>query len=452
MNEIKNYGYIDNLTLTEYLAFPVYIFIIMAISFYIQKKNEKENPLYKYYTRAVLVKVVGAVAFCLVYIFVYKGGDTISYFESSRAFTNLMMEKPSAFLKVMVEKSSAENFYLFDGRTTGYPWPYMFFEPKTSFLVKMLVPFMFFSFQSYVLATILLSWVSFTGMWRLFLVFGSMYKKIQSYLALSILFLPSVVFWGSGMLKDTVTLSASCWFIYSLYNAFIIKNKRNKYVLIMFLSGFIIYSIKPYILFALLPGVIIWVVYDKIVKMKNKLIKYSFIPFVYIISFGGGYALLSTIGDFDIKDLINEASIKQTDLKRVEYKGSSFDIGTYEPTVSGAMSVAPAALVAGLYRPFIWEPRNIVMVLSGLENLVYLALTLLILLRIRFGRLLKILFDNPLILFCLSYSILFALIVGLSTSNFGALVRFKIAFLPEFLSTLIVLNYFMKNKKVTKME
>ncbi len=451
MNEIKNYGYIDNLSLSEYIAFPIYIIIIFLISYYVQYKHIRKNPLYKYYTIAVFLKVIGAVSFCLVYIFVYKGGDTISYFESARALTNLLEQRPNNFLKVFLEKGTIENYYLFDGRSTGYPWMHMFIEPKSFFLVKILVPFMLLSFQSFVLCTIILSWASFAGIWRLFLMFTNVYKTISRNLAIAILFIPSVVFWGSGMLKDTVTLSASCWFIYALYFTFILKIKRFRYSIILLISAYVIFAIKPYILFALLPGVIIWVVYDKVVTLKKKVIKYLFIPLVYLVSFGTGYLVLSQIGDFDIKHLINEASIKQTDLKRVEYKGNSFDIGSYS-NVNGAISLAPEAIIAGLYRPYIWEAKNIVMFLSGIENLVYLGLTIFILSRIRFLRLLKILFDNPLILFCLSYSILFALIIGLSTSNFGALVRFKIAFLPEFLGTLVILNYYMKNKGVTKME
>ena len=109
MNEIKNYGYIDSLSLAEYVAFPVYILIIFLISYYIEFKNVRSNPLYKYYSRAVTIKVIGAVCFCLVYIFVYKGGDTISYFESSRALCNLFIQRPDDFFKVFMEKGTIEN-------------------------------------------------------------------------------------------------------------------------------------------------------------------------------------------------------------------------------------------------------------------------------------------------------------------------------------------------------
>ncbi|MDQ3048355.1 MAG: hypothetical protein M3R27_12460 [Bacteroidota bacterium] len=450
MNEIKNYAYIENLELSEYIAFPIYIIIILLISFWIQNKNIKNNPVYRYYTIGVAAKLLGAVAFCLVYIFVYKGGDTISYFETSRALTKLLYARPGDFLTVITETPSRENFYFFDGRTTGYPWWYMYLDSRTFLVTKLLVPFMILSFQSYMLCTILLSWASFAGIWRLYLVFTDLYKNLSKPLAYSVLFLPSAVFWGSGILKDTITLSASCWFIYVLYMLFIKKERKWQFYLGLFFCGYIILVIKPYILFALLPGAVVWIIYSRIVRMRSNFLRYSIIPFIFLISFGLGYAVLAISGGFKIESLINEASVKQNDLKRADYNGNSFDIGTYEPTIDGALSVAPSAVLAGLYRPFVWEARNVVMIFSGFENFLFLVLSVLLVIRLKFRKLFRVIAENPFILFSLSYSILFALIIGLSTSNFGALVRFKIAFLPVFVSSLVVLFYQMKSKELKK--
>jgi hypothetical protein len=56
--------------------------------------------------------------------------------------------------------------------------------------------------------------------------------------------------------------------------------------------------------------------------------------------------------------------------------------------------------------------------------------------------------DHPFVFFAFTYSVLFALLVGLSTSNFGALVRFKIAFLPFFYCALVILNGETKRKRI----
>jgi hypothetical protein len=77
-------------------------------------------------------------------------------------------------------------------------------------------------------------------------------------------------------------------------------------------------------------------------------------------------------------------------------------------------------------------------------------MTILLLIRIKTFRLFKILFNNPLLFFSLSFAILFSFSVGLTTANFGALVRYKIPLLPFYISSLVILFYYMQNKKTDR--
>jgi hypothetical protein len=45
-------------------------------------------------------------------------------------------------------------------------------------------------------------------------------------------------------------------------------------------------------------------------------------------------------------------------LKRDYYGGNSFDIGTFDPTIQGIIGKAPKAIMAGVYRPYIWDQVN----------------------------------------------------------------------------------------------
>ncbi|PIV62279.1 MAG: hypothetical protein COS14_02380, partial [Bacteroidetes bacterium CG02_land_8_20_14_3_00_31_25] len=142
------------------------------------------------------------------------------------------------------------------------------------------------------------------------------------------------------------------------------------------------------------------------------------------------------------------------DLKQEYYGGNRFDIGSFDPTIGGILSKAQPAITAGLFRPFVWESRNPVMLLSGLENIIYLFLFLYILLlsfmalfNLGFNYMLKTAFDNSLVVFSLVFSIMFAFMVGLTTANFGALVRYKIPLIPFFLSALfIIISRFNKQR------
>jgi uncharacterized MnhB-related membrane protein len=133
-------------------------------------------------------------------------------------------------------------------------------------------------------------------------------------------------------------------------------------------------------------------------------------------------------------------------LARATYGENSFDIGNFDPSVSGMLSKFPQAVIAGLYRPFLWESGNLLMIFSGLENILLLLLSLYVLLRAGPLKIIKQIFSDPFIAFCLIYTIILSLFVGLTTANFGALVRYRIPMLPFFVFAIIMIYY--KHKKV----
>ena len=55
--------------------------------------------------------------------------------------------------------------------------------------------------------------------------------------------------------------------------------------------------------------------------------------------------------------------------------------------------------------------------------------------------------NNPNVLFTLIFSIAFAFAVGVSTFNFGTLVRYKIPLLPFFLVALILILHHSKSER-----
>ena len=109
---------------------------------------------------------------------------------------------------------------------------------------------------------------------------------------------------------------------------------------------------------------------------------------------------------------------------------------------------AHKAIWVTLYRPYIWEAKNIVMLLSAIENLLLFLLTLYIFIKSGIRNAIRHLTTSPVIIFCLIFSIVFSFAVGISTYNFGSLVRYKIPMIPFFVSGLFILyNYSMRSKK-----
>jgi len=276
-------------------------------------------------------------------------------------------------------------------------------------------------------------------------------------IAVGILFIPSATFWSSGIIKDPFTFAFSMLFVISFYKIFFLRKFSLKYITSLLISIYIITSLKPYIFYALFISGMIWLGFSYVHLVKSRFLRIFILPPVMVIvGFVGIYAFTAIAGRVggaykDVDSMLNKAVGSQQDLKQEYYEGNSFNIGDYEPTLAGAVSVTPAAINAGLYRPYLWEARNPVMFLSGLENMFLLLVTIYVIFRAGPIFFLKELIKEPFIIFCFMFSVLMAWGIGLSTSNFGALVRFKIPLLPFFLMAwLFVLDIYNKKRKLEK--
>lgn len=434
----------------DWLLAPFYLLIIYIIAVHVKNISIKEKPIYKYFLAGLFFKIFGAVSLCLVYVYYYKeGGDTLAYHSASLAFVNLLFQDPYVFFKVWLGPSTAENYFFFN-QDTGYP--VFYFQRYEVFVSKLLVPLELLSFKRYVITSIFMAVISYSGIWRLYVMFCEIYPALYKKFSIAILFIPSVVFWGSGILKDSWTIAAACWFCYSFYKIFIIKSRVLYYSFLITIASFVLIGIKPYIFIALMPGCLIWGVWDKIWGIRNIFFRIVSIPIVLCFGIGAGYFLWnmvsSNLGQYSSLDsMIKKAYVSSEDLKQDYYQGNSFDLGSYEPTFAGIMSKFPIAVMTGLFRPFIFEAKNIVMIMSGIENLLILFFSLYVFWQNPFFRI-KNFNARPLVLFSLIFALFFAFSVAVSTSNFGALVRLRIPLMPFFLAALVIIEYEGKKRRI----
>jgi hypothetical protein len=151
-------------------------------------------------------------------------------------------------------------------------------------------------------------------------------------------------------------------------------------------------------------------------------------------------SLGGSMDKFALDKAMQTAVVTQDDLKREEQYGSNnFDIGELDGSFGGFILKFPQATFAGLFRPMLIEARSPVMLLSGLENLLLLLLLFLTLLKVKIRLIFRLIRTTPILLFCFSFAILFAFMIGVTTPNFGALVRFKIPLMPFFTFGLMVI-------------
>ena len=97
----------------------------------------------------------------------------------------------------------------------------------------------------------------------------------------------------------------------------------------------------------------------------------------------------------------------------------------------------PEAIFVAIFRPFIWESGLGLMLLSAIENLFISYLVIQLALR-NFRAFFRIISRDPILLYCVIFTLTLAFMVGVSSYNFGALTRYRVSFVPLLLSAIII--------------
>lgn len=443
----------EDLTIFDLLLVPLYILGAIAYGFWIKRKYIGAHPEYEYFIKGLIARITGAIGLGLVYFFYYGGGDTINYYESAVAYGNLIFKNSDDFWTAWLGDPRGQIFP-FD-ETTGYP-VYSGRDSHSYFVVRLLIPIVAMGMHSYFASAILVACFTYGGMWRLYQTFLQEFPELKKEFAIAVLFVPSCLFWGSGLMKDSFTLSAVGWFTYAFYNFFIKKNRKATFVVYLLLSATVILAIKPYIFFALLPGAILWLSNNQVKKIKSAALRFIIGPLVFTLGGLGGYFALDAMGDnlgqYTIGNVLDKAVITQQDMKSDHYGGKAYDIGDFDASLSGIITVAPMAIFSGIFRPAITDVRNPAMLISALENTYLLILTLFLLFKLKFLGFFVLIRKNPLILFCMMFSLFFAFSVGLTVANFGSLVRLRIPELPFFIGGVFMLRALYEKQSGTKVK
>jgi len=434
----------------DLLIAPLYIAIILLLALKFSRKKIYKEPVYKYFLPGLMLKMFGAIALGMVYFYYYKGGDTINYYNSATTLAKVLLTNPRDFFYLYFGSPMMSEYYLLNSQ---HDFVYWVNDPYAYYVSKCFVPIVLICLNSYVASSVLVASVCYLGVWRLFLIFVREFPALEKQFTWSILYIPSVIFWGSGMMKDSITFSATCLYVHGFYWFFTQKKRHLKYVIALIFSAYLLLYIKPYILFALLPGSILWFVALRVAKIKNAFLKFMFTPTLIVLGIAIGLYVLQQLGDslgkYSMEKVIATAAGAQQDLKQGYYKGNSFDIGDYEPTVAGLLSVSHNAVFAALFRPTFLDVRNLLMGLCAIENSFILIFCIYLLIKLRVYKFFSMITSHPLLMFSFIFSIFFAFSVGVSISNYGALVRLKIPCIPFFLSSLVIMN-FMLNESIKK--
>ncbi len=425
---------------------PLCVLILYAI---IRNRAEKnKDPLIKkIYYRGFYFKVICVLGYTFVSEFVFKGGDTNLYFQGVKDLRAALNDDFDNIVPIIKSfKLTLDNpltpYFYYDNYADDFTYNYML-NTSNFFISRLgLIPALIF-FNNYLCISLVFGFFALGGAIRIFKTFHYYYPSYTRELALATIFLPSVGFWSAGLLKDSVCFGSVGFILYGVLNVFVKRTKFRASILLIVVCGLLIYFIKVYILLVLILAILIWLFAETNKLIADKTLRRVFSFLTLVVSGVIGFFLLNyftsqeAAQSYKLETLMEKADYQRRvihNLASTAPLGSNFSINTSNP-----LTLVPNSLVATFFRPFFWEVKSPVAVFSAIESFILLFLTLFFFFKRGIGKYFRLAFADPRLLMCFVFSMIFAVAVGASTSNFGALSRYKIPCMPFYFIMLLLL-------------
>ncbi len=453
------------------------------------------------------LKLLAGFALWAIYTYYYterSAADIWKYFDDSAILHQTLRKDPATYFRLMCGIGT-ETENCLQVRSLMQHWDrsfdsFLFNDSHTIIRFNTLVRLISGgNYHIHTLVMCMLSFIGLTALYKIVQPFLSDWKKLPVWI---IFLFPSVVFWGSGVLKEGLLLFAFGLLIYQ--SILWARDGKPKRLFWIFVFAALVFVTKFYVLAALFPALLSWII---IVKRNGRNV---FATFGIMLALFLGTGIVFSI----FADKYNPAkiiAIKQNDFLRLAGGGTylyndsivvhlsseqhgaiqfspdkqtaTFAVGTpytywhiendfndtmqgVQPNINGSYTVltdfpragslmdvkplqpnlravlfaVPAAIWRGLVRPYPWEVRNPLLVLPFFENILILVLLLFAMLFFRRDKSV-----NVIVLSCLTFASLLLAISGLTTPVLGALVRYR---LMAFLLLAIGLSVCIDRKKL----
>ena len=375
----------------------------------------RKAPLGKAFVAALVYKVVMGWLLGGIFFFYYQQGDTINYFRDACQLAALAYDHPGEYLKVLVGQLPPPASLVFQG------------QPRALFFAKLVSIVNYFTYNNYWITSAYFSLLSFWCSWLLANFLCSWFPHHKQAAAIAFLFYPSVVFWGSGVLKESLAVAAITWIVYQGLSSQLGTYRKNTLWVTLPLglaALWILWNVKYYYAAVLLPTLLSSSLAYRWGHHRSPAMPWIFAG-SWLLLLAGVSLLHPRLGLDQLAETLvynYRAIVRQSDSSNVIHFTEL--TGSLESLIKNI----PLAIVSGLFRPIVSDSNTLLQWMAGLENTGLLLAAGSALVRVRNS---KISSTNRLwIVAAVVYSVVLGTLLAFASPNFGSLMRYKVSFLP----------------------
>lgn len=372
------------------------------------------------------IKVAAGALFIFIYTFYYESStaDIYRYFNEGRVLSGALRENPLDFLRMLSGiGADAPHLKMYYDKMPYWWDPELYpVYNDNRLMIRYNALLNLVSFAKIHVNSVIANFFSLAGLVAIY-KFGLNHlnpKKI-SWLKLGVFLFPSMIFWGSGLIKEILLIPVMGFFLY--FNDKILSGHKLKawQYLVFVALALLFLLLKVYVLLLLIPCLAAFYLAARLKRPGPGLIFLAVIFLAVMLVLATGWLL----PNFDPFAVLAKRQNFYMRFSIFVNAGSLIQQVFLEPSFKSIVTYVPRALSNVLFRPHLLDSFNPVILSAAVENLVILTMiTLTGWYGIRKKKL------NRMEWFGIWFTLLLFIFIGITTQVYGTLVRFKIPALP----------------------
>lgn len=382
-----------------------------------------------------LLKLGAGIVLALIYTYYYTDrlkADVFKYFDDGYVMFSALQSNPSDFFRMLFGIGNDTPYFCDRYYSVMNNW-YREYETNVyndnHTIIRFNAVLHIFSFGFFHVHTVFMSFLALCGQLALVKFFRAHSQIAPMVLLFAVCLSPSVLFWTSGVLKEGLLFLGMGFLVYATDRLF--KRFSLLYLFVLLISVVLLSYIKFYVFAALVPLLIAFVWSEK-THQKYISLKYAFVLLLFC---AGGLYFHKVFNTYNLLEIM---AAKQHDFYHLalhEESGSQIAITPIEPRLMSLLQNAPKAFFNVFFLPHIFASQNLLSYISAAENAFFLLLTLIAVFSLRFRK-----EDLNLFLFCLLFTVIIYVMIGLITPVTGAIVRYKTPAIPFLLIAVFLIT------------
>lgn len=375
--------------------------------------GKSKSPLQKFFFPALGFKLFCGIVLGFLYKYYYQYGDTWIYFNEATKLADLFWQDRSNYFSLLWSNTGIEKLGM----------SYVS-HPRALFMVKILSIINIATGSNYWMSSLYLSLFSFIGCWTLAINLVRNFPQLKSGIVVGLLFYPSVVFWGAGIVKESVAIGTLMLCLTCFVNIIYGSKKSGLHLLCFAVFFVLLWKLKYYVAAVLALVIIptfVMLYLKRIFTIQKSAL--SWLAILVVV----GVVITQIHPNFYLGRFVAVVVDNHNQYLLHTQNGGIILYNKLAPTIPSLLLNSPLAVISAWFRPFVFEATNVPQLILSVENLLLLVWVIGGAVYFRKAWSKQHLYITMSVLV---FIILLSTFLALSTPNFGTLSRYRIMFVP----------------------